>query len=762
VHFENKNKQMMNHKIIVRLLILFLTIGFSTSGWCSQIIYPWNATTAIVKAGENFTIWFEADTKTKINSVILRGPYNTVLISSVKTKKGAWVYDEASGATYNRKITVTIPEGTPMERYDLIVNTSLGESISHKSVKVIRAYKTEYSIFHISDTHLADESVRAKDGIPRRLPYLSALVDISNLIGAEMVFLTGDNVNSRSWDDGNADYLKTWPSTQERINYYYKGSHDHNLKGVYDFSAPAFSVNGNHDHYERENDSTETKNKPAFWNKFHGLRTPHFTYGEGRFMALSDDFEEDLNIQGARHAKWLNEVGKGNLRIIYKHKYKPIPQPWATEYDIQLGLAGHNHHIGKKSPYRQGNTDMYIANFTEYTTFNLINVKPNGKFNVENNLVAIENPKDDPSQFRSKLTLNFSESNDGTALNNTATLINKFGVGFPEGKIRFIMPKGGYYTINKGSIEQQFQGNDVTVVDVRVPLKSNSTTVINISTTNIPLPTLKDFPYGDHERQTIDFWKADSDTPTPLAFIIHGGGWKGGGKERINRFVDVEKLLSAGISVAAINYRYVQQAPDSEIDPPVKTPLYDAARALQFVRSKAKEWNIDKTRIGASGGSAGACSSLWLAFQDDLADPKSKDPIARESTRLHCAAVIGAQTTLDPKQMVEWTPNSNYGAHAFGKHNFDDFLNDREEILPWINEYSPYALVSKKDPPVCLIYTNTPQIGQEQKDPTHTANFGLKLDEKCKDVGVESEFIYGPNINPSKTATEYLIKKLKE
>ena len=49
-----------------------------------------------------------------------------------------------------------------------------------------------------------------------------------------------------------------------------------------------------------------------------------------------------------------------------------------------------------------------------------------------------------------------------------------------------------------------------------------------------------------------------------------------------------------------------------------------------------------------------------------MADPKSKDPIARESTRLWCAAVMGAQTSLDPKELKEWTPNSRYGGHAFG------------------------------------------------------------------------------------------------
>ena len=86
--------------------------------------------------------------------------------------------------------------------------------------------------------------------------------------------------------------------------------------------------------------------------------------------------------------------------------------------------------------------------------------------------------------------------------------------------------------------------------------------------------------------------------------------------------------------------------------------------------------------------------------------------------------------------------------------------DSKEKIIPWINEYSPYALVSRNDPSVSLIYTNSPAIGQEHKNPTHTANFGLKLQEKCIAVGVECEFMYGADINASKAATEYLIKKL--
>jgi len=276
---------------------------------------------------------------------------------------------------------------------------------------------------------------------------------------------------------------------------------------------------------------------------------------------------------------------------------------------------------------------------------------------------------------------------------------------------------------------------------------------------SVPAPTQAAVAYGSHERHVLDFWKAESDKPTPLVFVIHGGGWQGGSKERLDRFVDIKRVLEAGISVAAINYRLMRHSQD--VVPPVKAPLHDAARALQFVRSKAGEWNLDKRRIGAAGGSAGACSSLWLAYHDDMADPASSDPVARESTRLFCAGVIGAQTTLDPAQMKQWTPNSTYGGHAFGKKGFKEFLESREQILPWIAEYSPYALVSKDDPPVLIQYGAAPAMGQPQKDPTHTANLGLGLKQHCDEIGVTCILLYkGVEGVDYKDPTDFLIRTL--
>ncbi|MCA9079450.1 MAG: DUF1080 domain-containing protein [Planctomycetaceae bacterium] len=286
----------------------------------------------------------------------------------------------------------------------------------------------------------------------------------------------------------------------------------------------------------------------------------------------------------------------------------------------------------------------------------------------------------------------------------------------------------------------------------------------------VPDPTQFNVSYGPHPKQVLHFWQAKSDRPTPLVVYIHGGGWMNGG--RLSSLSPMlRQFLDAGISVASVEYRFIPEATADGVVPPVKGPLHDAARALQLIRSHAQEWNINPDRIGATGGSAGACSSLWLAFHPDLADPNSEDPITRESTRLWCAAVNGAQTTLDPQQMKEWTPNSRYGGHAFGftgdaaagLSQFEEFLAKRETILPWIAEYSPYALVTSDDPPIYLSFSAPPALGQEQKDPTHTANFGVKLQEQCQSQGVECQLVY-PGADDVKfaNAVEYLLAKLKE
>ena len=287
-----------------------------------------------------------------------------------------------------------------------------------------------------------------------------------------------------------------------------------------------------------------------------------------------------------------------------------------------------------------------------------------------------------------------------------------------------------------------------------------------------PRPTVADFAYDtDSERQKFDFWQAASDVPTPVVLLIHGGGWAQGDKTLYGSET-IQPLLDAGVSVAAVNYRFILQAMEQGVEPPVKACLHDAARALQTIRSKAGEWNIDPSRVGATGSSAGACTSLWLALHDDLADPKSSDPVARESSRITCAVVVSAKTSLDPQQVREWMPNAIYGGHAFGyaapgrlrAEEFELLLPNRDKVIPWIKEYSPIELVSSEDPPVFLEYPKQqipPQSGKLEADPTHSVIYGLKLAETMSDAGVEAVVSYPANRDQSYGSVQaFLLAKL--
>lgn len=160
-----------------------------------------------------------------------------------------------------------------------------------------------------------------------------------------------------------------------------------------------------------------------------------------------------------------------------------------------------------------------------------------------------------------------------------------------------------------------------------------------------PAPTLTDVPYGPHERNVLDFWRAPARTPAPVVVYIHGGGFHQGDKTRAREGALLRECLEAGVSFAAINYRFLAD------DVALPDILRDCARAIQFIRAHADEWNIDRSRVAAFGSSAGAGTSLWLAFHADLADPASADPVARESTRPTC---VGANTTQFTYDFPRW------------------------------------------------------------------------------------------------------------
>jgi acetyl esterase len=249
----------------------------------------------------------------------------------------------------------------------------------------------------------------------------------------------------------------------------------------------------------------------------------------------------------------------------------------------------------------------------------------------------------------------------------------------------------------------------------------------------LPAPDLANVSYGPHQRNVFDLWKATSDEPAPLVIYYHGGGFRGGDKRSLSRPL-LEKLLAGGVSVAAVNYRLSGTAP-------FPAQMHDCARALQFIRLHAQNYNIDPKRIGATGGSAGAGISQWLAFHDDLAAPDNDDPVRRQSTRISCAVVYAAQTSYDPRFIKKlFNTDQVDGALIpfFGMQSAKDV--DDPKFHPLFEESAPINHATADDPPVLLFYPQPsdplpPNSSGGQH--IHHPKFGFALKEKLDKLGVE-------------------------
>lgn len=258
---------------------------------------------------------------------------------------------------------------------------------------------------------------------------------------------------------------------------------------------------------------------------------------------------------------------------------------------------------------------------------------------------------------------------------------------------------------------------------------------------NAVSPTHANVKYGSHPRQVMDVWLAESAEPTPVLVSIHGGGFRSGNKSVQGGLL--RQCLDSKISVVAITYRLS----DVAIAP---AQFHDAARAVQYLRHRAKEWNLDPKRFAGTGGSAGAGLSLWLGFHEDLADADNKDPILRESSRLSCMAVYNGQTSYDPRVIRDLFPGTDTYKHSALAQLYDVDLNKLDELpkekYKLFEEVSAMPHFTKDDGPVLLMYASDMDTPiRNQSIGIHHPQFGTVLKEMMDKTGIECAVKTGIN-----------------
>lgn len=258
--------------------------------------------------------------------------------------------------------------------------------------------------------------------------------------------------------------------------------------------------------------------------------------------------------------------------------------------------------------------------------------------------------------------------------------------------------------------------------------------------------TFENEKYGSHPRNTFDIWLAKSQTPTPLVIYIHGGGFIGGDKSKYFQSEDLVRFLDAGVSVATINYRFMTEPPYG-----ILSCFNDSKRCLQYIRFNSEKYNIDKTRIACTGGSAGAGTALWLAFSDEMAEPENPDPVLRESTRITCAGAFATQSTYDIFQWekiigipISDSPEQLRAiATAFGMPGYGRTdLFEQREIRRKLDLLS---LMDKSDPPVFVFNKHKNIIPANEDELNHHPLHAKAIKKRADEVGLRA-IVYASEI----------------
>lgn len=119
--------------------------------------------------------------------------------------------------------------------------------------------------------------------------------------------------------------------------------------------------------------------------------------------------------------------------------------------------------------------------------------------------------------------------------------------------------------------------------------------------------------------------------------LLVSGSWKSG-TNSIRPWI-LAPLLRRGYTVFAACHVSQPKATIMEI-------IEDMHRAVRHVRHHAREFGIDPTRLGVTGGSAGGHLSLMLATRGGPGDPDATDPVDRESSAVQAVAIFYPVTDL--------------------------------------------------------------------------------------------------------------------
>ena len=198
--------------------------------------------------------------------------------------------------------------------------------------------------------------------------------------------------------------------------------------------------------------------------------------------------------------------------------------------------------------------------------------------------------------------------------------------------------------------------------------------------------TLIDVTYcaPDNLPQNLDIYFPDAGGPWPVLAYVHGGAWLRGDKAEAAMFAS--SMTAQGYLVVSVNYR---------LYPAGRYPamIEDVKCAIRFLRAHAGEYNLDPSRIGAVGVSAGGHLVALLGTSEASAGMDVGEYLD-QSSRVQAVVAMAPVTDLTQR-----FPNADIELMrqiGFGEDN--------------IVQASPISHVTADDPPFLLIHGDRDEV----------------------------------------------------
>ncbi len=199
-------------------------------------------------------------------------------------------------------------------------------------------------------------------------------------------------------------------------------------------------------------------------------------------------------------------------------------------------------------------------------------------------------------------------------------------------------------------------------------------------------------------------------------------------------------LIQRGYTVFAVVHGSQPRYTVSEI-------IVDVNRAVRFIRHHAKDYAIDPGRIGVTGASAGGHLSLVLGTTGQDGDPRAKDPVDRESSRVQAVACFFPPTDFlnygaAGREMIHPRDFGTTFRPAFDYHELDKAENlwvpvtDDNKLRDIARQNSPAWHVSADDAPTLIYHGDADNLVPLQQSET--------IVEKLKAAKVDAKLVVKP------------------